>query len=94
MAQSSRRNFRSTAAHTAWIEPDTHQSLTFHAVGQQQPFSLVPLNQIIHERYAVYLESGRQAVIDHNCRMRRPRQPFEGDVIALQGSMGFSPVVA
>ena len=39
---------------TAWIEPDAKQPLTFHAVGQSQPLTLVPLNQIIHERYAVY----------------------------------------
>jgi DUF1680 family protein len=38
----------------AWIEPDSKQALTFHAVGQAQPFSLVPLNSVIHERYAVY----------------------------------------
>jgi hypothetical protein len=40
--------------HAAWIEPDPAQRLTFHAVGQPQPLTLIPLNQIIHERYAVY----------------------------------------
>jgi uncharacterized protein len=39
---------------TAWIEPDAKQALTFQAVGQSQPLTLVPLNQVIHERYAVY----------------------------------------
>ncbi len=39
---------------TAWIEPDSRQPLTFHAVGQPQPLTLVPLNQVIHEHYAVY----------------------------------------
>ncbi len=39
---------------TAWIEPDANQALTFQAVGQSQPLTLVPLNQVIHERYAVY----------------------------------------
>ena len=39
---------------TAWIEPDAKQPLTFHAAGQAQPFTLVPLNSVIHERYAVY----------------------------------------
>jgi uncharacterized protein len=39
---------------TAWIEPDSKQPLTFHSVGQPQPLTLVPLNQLIHERYAVY----------------------------------------
>ena len=38
----------------AWIEPDLEQPLTFHAVGQPQQLTLVPLNQVIHERYAVY----------------------------------------
>jgi DUF1680 family protein len=39
---------------TAWIEPDAKQPLTFNAVGQSQPLTLVPLNKVIHERYAVY----------------------------------------
>ena len=39
---------------TGWVEPDSKQPLLFHGVGQQQPLSLVPLNQIIHNRYAVY----------------------------------------
>ncbi|HYA63649.1 MAG TPA: beta-L-arabinofuranosidase domain-containing protein [Candidatus Sulfotelmatobacter sp.] len=39
---------------TAWIEPDAKQSLTFQAVGQSQPVTLVPLNRVFHERYAVY----------------------------------------
>jgi uncharacterized protein len=38
----------------AWIEPDARQPLMFHAVRQSQPLTLVPLNQVIHERYAVY----------------------------------------
>lgn len=39
---------------TSWIEPDAKQPLTFHAVGQSTSFELVPLNRVIHERYAVY----------------------------------------
>jgi uncharacterized protein len=39
---------------TAWIEPDATQPLAFRAVGQAQPFSLVPLYRVIHNRYAVY----------------------------------------
>ncbi len=39
---------------TAWIEPDAKQPLTFHAVGQSQPLTMVPLYKVIHERYAVY----------------------------------------
>ncbi len=39
---------------TAWVEPDSKQPLAFRAVGQSQPITLVPLYQIIHERYAVY----------------------------------------
>jgi hypothetical protein len=38
----------------AWVEPDPKQSLTFNAVGQSQPMTLVPLYKVIHERYAVY----------------------------------------
>jgi hypothetical protein len=38
----------------AWIESDPKRPLLFHAVGQPQPITLVPLNQVIHERYAVY----------------------------------------
>ena len=38
----------------AWIVPDTKQPLTFNAVGQSQPFDLIPLYKVIHERYAVY----------------------------------------
>lgn len=39
---------------TAWIEPDATKPLTFRAVGQSQPLTLVPLNSVFHERYAVY----------------------------------------
>ena len=39
---------------TAWIEPSPKHPLTFQAVGQSQPIALVPLNKVIHERYAVY----------------------------------------
>lgn len=39
---------------TAWIEPDAKQPLTFHTVGQSEPTTMVPLYQIIHDRYAVY----------------------------------------
>ncbi len=54
-AQSKVPDIVSNPAHpAAWIEPDAKQALTFHAVGQPQPITLVPLNQVIHERYAVY----------------------------------------
>ena len=39
---------------TGWVEPDAKQPLTFKAVGQTQPLTLVPLYKVIHERYAVY----------------------------------------
>ena len=39
---------------TAWVEPDARQSLRFHAAGQSQAFPLVPLYQVIHNRYSVY----------------------------------------
>jgi uncharacterized protein len=46
---------------TSWIEPDAKQPLTFHGVGQAQPLTLVPLNQVIHERYAVYWKINNKA---------------------------------
>jgi DUF1680 family protein len=46
---------------TAWIEPDTEQPLLFHGVGQSQPLTLVPLNEIIHDRYAVYWKVKKKA---------------------------------
>lgn len=46
---------------TAWIEPDSKQPLTFHAVGQSQPLTMVPLYTIIHDRYAVYWKVGDKA---------------------------------
>jgi len=39
---------------TAWIEADAKQPLTFHAVGQSQPVTMVPLNRVLDDRYAVY----------------------------------------
>jgi uncharacterized protein len=38
----------------SWIEPDSKLPLTFHAIKQSQSFSMVPLYQVIHNRYAVY----------------------------------------
>ena len=49
-----RTSSRTPTKPTAWIEPDAKQPLTFHAVGQSQPLTLVPLYKVIHERYAVY----------------------------------------
>jgi DUF1680 family protein len=43
----------------AWIEPEAKQSLTFRAVGQSQPMTLIPLYKVIHERYAVYWKVNR-----------------------------------
>src|SRR5256885_17247693 len=39
---------------TTWVENDSKQPLTFRAVGQAQPITMVPLYKVIHERYAVY----------------------------------------
>ena len=39
---------------TAWVEVDNRQPLTFSALGQSKPMSLLPLYQIISQRYAVY----------------------------------------
>jgi len=47
---------------TAWVEPDAKQPLLFHGVGQSQPLTMVPLNEVIHERYAVYWNVNRKAV--------------------------------
>jgi uncharacterized protein len=38
---------------SSWIEPDASQSLVFHTSGAQ-PVTMVPLHEVIHERYAVY----------------------------------------
>ena len=39
---------------TAWVEADSRQPLTFRALGQSQDMTLVPLYQVINDRYAVY----------------------------------------
>lgn len=39
---------------TAWVEVDSSQPLTFRSVGQTQSITMVPLYQIINNRYAVY----------------------------------------
>jgi len=39
---------------TAWVEPEGKQPLTFRGDGQSQELTLVPLYQIIDNRYAVY----------------------------------------
>jgi DUF1680 family protein len=46
---------------TAWVEPDAKQPLTFRAVGQSQPLTLMPLYQIIQERYAVYWKVSKKS---------------------------------
>ena len=43
-----------TGRPTGWLEADLKQPLTFHTVGQAQSTTLVPLYQIINDRYAVY----------------------------------------
>ncbi len=45
----------------SWIESDPKESLTFRAVGQSQPLTLVPLNRIMHQRYAVYWNVNRKS---------------------------------
>lgn len=47
---------------TAWVEPDQKEPLLFHAVGQSQPLALLPLNEIIQQRYAVYWKVNKKAV--------------------------------
>jgi uncharacterized protein len=46
---------------TAWIEPDAKLPLRFHGVGQSQALTLVPLNQVIYDRYAVYWKVDNKA---------------------------------
>ena len=46
---------------TAWIEPDPKQALTFKAVGQSQPITMLPLYQVIRERYAVYWKVNKKS---------------------------------
>jgi DUF1680 family protein len=47
---------------TDWVELDRKEPLLFHAVGQSQPLTLLPLNHIIHQRYAVYWKVNKKAV--------------------------------
>jgi uncharacterized protein len=47
---------------TAWIEPDPKQTLMFKAVGQSQPITMVPLYQVIRERYAVYWKVNKKSI--------------------------------
>ena len=47
---------------TGWLEPDGSQPLVFHATGQAQPLTLVPLNSIYRERYAVYWKVNSKSI--------------------------------
>ncbi len=47
---------------TAWVERDAKQPLLFHGIEQSQPLTLVPLNEVIHERYAVYWNVNKKTV--------------------------------
>lgn len=42
-----------------WVQPVTGQTLTFQTAGQKETTTLVPLNQIYDERYAVYWKVNR-----------------------------------
>lgn len=50
-----------TSKPTGWVEPDGKQPLVFQAVGQSQPLTMVPLYQIIDNRYAVYWKVNNKA---------------------------------
>jgi len=39
---------------TSWVQTAGNQPLTFQAAGESQTATLVPINQILHERYDVY----------------------------------------
>jgi uncharacterized protein len=45
---------REEVASAAWVQPVAGQPLTFLTVGQKETKTLIPLNRIIGERYAVY----------------------------------------
>jgi hypothetical protein len=47
---------------TAWVERDNKQPLSFQAVGQSQAMTLVPLYQVIDNRYAVYWKVNNKSV--------------------------------
>lgn len=47
---------------TSWVKSDPNQPLTFQGVGQSQPVTMVPLYQVIHDRYAVYWEVNKKSV--------------------------------
>jgi hypothetical protein len=47
---------------TSWVEVDSRQPLTFRALAQSQQMTLVPLYQIIDERYAVYWKLNARSV--------------------------------
>jgi hypothetical protein len=44
-----------------WVEPVKGQPLVFKGVGQSQPLILVPLSDIVHQRYAVYWKVQKKA---------------------------------
>ena len=44
----------STSEPEAWVEPDGKNLLSFRTIGQPQAVTMVPLYQILGERYAVY----------------------------------------
>jgi len=46
---------------TAWVEPDPKQALVFRALGQSQPITMVPLYQVVQERYAVYWKVNKKS---------------------------------
>jgi hypothetical protein len=37
-----------------WVEPVNSEPLVFRSIGQTMPLALIPLAEIVHERYAVY----------------------------------------
>jgi hypothetical protein len=39
----------------SWLEP-ANQKLTFRAVANNKSVTLIPLSEIVHERYSVYHE--------------------------------------
>lgn len=45
----------------SWVEPVSGQPLVFKGIGQSQPLTLIPLANVVHQRYAVYWKVQKKA---------------------------------
>ena len=46
---------------TSWISPGDLQSLVFHGAGESGAATLVPMSEIVHERYDIYWKVGERS---------------------------------